>query len=424
MRILVVDDDPGMRRLVCRLALSEFHVETIEADDGATALTHLLELPIDLVLLDLHMRVVDGIQTLEAIRRSARFATVPVLILTGRADEERVRRAAALGISGVLVKPFTTKSLRERLTPFLASCARTGEPARRAAVRLEVAPADRVLVVESDEVVRSTVIEGFSRFAATESADDEFAALSRCLARSMDVLYIGATSGLWSQDEFVRKLRSTSGQGRTRIIAGVPLDQVDARWASALYDAVIERTHVVREFQERLRKILAPTTLARLLLHSSSETIASWFDWLHRHVEALTRQSWNVTEWRALPADTRRVIARVDVQVAGLRRLIGMEVPVSLALQLASAREGVETDRISETKMTAVVEALAREWARQLIQAVGQDGLGPHMLTAHVGVAETEGQAVAMRGRNWRDGASLALETQDGLRLRASLVTV
>ena len=92
-RVLIVDDEPSMRQLIRRLVEPEFDVIWFEADDGTTALECLLRERIDLMLLDLTMRVMDGIETLEALRRSPAFSQLPVLLLTGRPDEERVRRA-------------------------------------------------------------------------------------------------------------------------------------------------------------------------------------------------------------------------------------------------------------------------------------------------------------------------------------------
>jgi two-component system chemotaxis response regulator CheY len=118
MNILVVDDERALRSLVRRVLEDDNSVRVVEADDGVTALDRLVNEPIDLVLLDLSMKSMDGIETLQAIRRSPRFSLLPVVLMTGNADEEFVRRAMALGIDDFLVKPFTPDTLRERLERF------------------------------------------------------------------------------------------------------------------------------------------------------------------------------------------------------------------------------------------------------------------------------------------------------------------
>lgn len=117
MKILVVDDERSLRSLVRRV-LERDSVQVLEADDGVTALERLVNEPVDLVLLDLSMKAMDGIDTLEAIRRSPRFPHLPVILITGNPDERYVRRAAALGITGFLVKPFSPDTLRERIEQF------------------------------------------------------------------------------------------------------------------------------------------------------------------------------------------------------------------------------------------------------------------------------------------------------------------
>src|SRR6187200_3276658 len=82
-QVLVVDDDPSLRTLVCEL-LSDSGLEPTAARDGVDGLRKFFELRPSLVVLDVKMPGMDGIQTLEQIRN---MSDVPVLMLTGRASE-------------------------------------------------------------------------------------------------------------------------------------------------------------------------------------------------------------------------------------------------------------------------------------------------------------------------------------------------
>src|SRR5262245_29376609 len=104
MKVLVVDDDAAIRRTVARLLAKEFAVEVAEADDGVTALQYLLEHTVDVVILDLAMRLMGGLETLETIRRSSTHASVRVVLMTGMADEDGVRRALRLGVKEIIAK--------------------------------------------------------------------------------------------------------------------------------------------------------------------------------------------------------------------------------------------------------------------------------------------------------------------------------
>ncbi|HZR24645.1 MAG TPA: response regulator [Vicinamibacterales bacterium] len=120
MRVLVVDDDPNIRSALRRLLLFKYHAEVTEAADGSVALQHLLRGTFDLVLLDMHMRTMDGMETLRAIRRSPSHGTTPVIMLTGSSDEDLIKRAIALGVEDYLVKPVDAPLLFARIALVLA----------------------------------------------------------------------------------------------------------------------------------------------------------------------------------------------------------------------------------------------------------------------------------------------------------------
>jgi two-component system, chemotaxis family, chemotaxis protein CheY len=115
LRILVVDDQDSMRQLVCTnlrgLGITQVH----SAEDGAKALAHLRARDHDLVLLDAEMPRMNGIETLTAIRGDEQLRGLKVIMVTGRADADFVRRLAELGIEGYLVKPVSTATLAARI---------------------------------------------------------------------------------------------------------------------------------------------------------------------------------------------------------------------------------------------------------------------------------------------------------------------
>ena len=113
-RVLVVDDNPGMRRLL-QATLQQIECTTILAEDGETALTLARENELDAVLLDVNLPGLDGIQVCHAIRGDPATARVPVIMLTGRGDEEAQARAHAAGASAYLVKPSSPRVVKKVL---------------------------------------------------------------------------------------------------------------------------------------------------------------------------------------------------------------------------------------------------------------------------------------------------------------------
>jgi two-component system KDP operon response regulator KdpE len=113
--VLVVDDDAGIRRLI-RLELSSQDFRVIEAPDGVSAL-HMVESESpNLVVLDIMMPDMTGLEVLDAIRRRR---NVPVLLLTGRDQDADKVRGLELGADDYLVKPFNPEELSARVRAIL-----------------------------------------------------------------------------------------------------------------------------------------------------------------------------------------------------------------------------------------------------------------------------------------------------------------
>jgi len=123
LRVLVVDDSKAMRSVIKKtLAAAGFAVdECLESSNGLEALAVLREQAVDVVLCDLHMPEMDGLELLHTLQKEKRVPTCFILVTTeGR--KERLRQALALGARGYVVKPFQPEALRKILSLFM------GEP--------------------------------------------------------------------------------------------------------------------------------------------------------------------------------------------------------------------------------------------------------------------------------------------------------
>jgi two-component system, OmpR family, phosphate regulon response regulator PhoB len=112
--ILLAEDDPDIRHLVtAKLSRSGF--EVIETGDGAEALAAVRRHHPDLVLLDLRMPRLDGIEVLRALRADPATARLPILILTARAHPLDVERGEEAGATDYILKPFSPRELVRRI---------------------------------------------------------------------------------------------------------------------------------------------------------------------------------------------------------------------------------------------------------------------------------------------------------------------
>ena len=115
MKVLIVDDDRVSRMLLGHIIGREFGGAITEAIHGAEALEVLKRQSFDFILLDLMMPVMDGLQTLEAIRANDALRQVPVVILSAVKEEGKVRRILQLGVTDYLAKPLQPKAIVQRL---------------------------------------------------------------------------------------------------------------------------------------------------------------------------------------------------------------------------------------------------------------------------------------------------------------------
>lgn len=115
MKILIVDDFSTMRRIIKNLLRDLGFTNTVEADDGTTALPILQAGTIDFLVTDWNMPGMTGIELLRAVRADEKLKTIPVLMVTAEAKRDQIIAAAQAGVNGYVVKPFTAVALKEKI---------------------------------------------------------------------------------------------------------------------------------------------------------------------------------------------------------------------------------------------------------------------------------------------------------------------
>ncbi len=115
MKILVVDDFSTMRRIVKNLLKDLGFTNTVEADDGKTALPILQAGGIDFLVTDWNMPGMTGIDLLKTVRSDPELVDLPVLMVTAEAKREQIIMAAQAGVNGYVIKPFTAATLKEKI---------------------------------------------------------------------------------------------------------------------------------------------------------------------------------------------------------------------------------------------------------------------------------------------------------------------
>lgn len=131
--ILIVDDDPRIRRTYARVLVGRGY-RVIDAEDGHSGLSVLRRHRVDLVVTDVHMPGMGGLGLLERMRADASLASTRVLVMTATGDRGTRERARELGAEGFVFKPMTLQTLLSTVGRLLA------EPAGHDAARRSPQP--------------------------------------------------------------------------------------------------------------------------------------------------------------------------------------------------------------------------------------------------------------------------------------------
>jgi len=131
-RILVVEDSSSMRSFV-RSALesdprSSAGLEVVEASSGFEALRLLPRGPYDLVITDINMPDINGLELISFIRRSESHKNTKVLVISTQSSERDRARGLTLGANGYLIKPFSPEALQAEVQRFIGSAPAQAKP--------------------------------------------------------------------------------------------------------------------------------------------------------------------------------------------------------------------------------------------------------------------------------------------------------
>ena len=121
IRALIVDDSSVMRKIVER-CLRQAGVElgtVYEASNGAEGLAVIDSNQVDLILSDINMPVMDGLEFVKNLQAAANAKGVPVVMITTKGGESQVAQALSLGARGYIRKPFTPDQVKQHVVPLL-----------------------------------------------------------------------------------------------------------------------------------------------------------------------------------------------------------------------------------------------------------------------------------------------------------------
>jgi two-component system chemotaxis response regulator CheY len=125
LNVLLIDDSMVIRKML-RRSLGDASLgvtEVFEAADGSQALALLATTKINLIMCDVNMPVMGGLEFMENLRNRPELGTIPVVMVTTEGGQENVMKAVALGAKGYIRKPFTPDEVKQKLAECLKASA-------------------------------------------------------------------------------------------------------------------------------------------------------------------------------------------------------------------------------------------------------------------------------------------------------------
>lgn len=188
-KILTVDDSKTVR-IIVKKAFKAFDCEIIEASNGVEGLAAASKEKPDLILLDITMPVMDGVEMLMKIKADPELKTIPVIMLTAEGGRDNVLKIAKIGVRDYIVKPFKEEVLVEKTTRVISLKPLTDGPIRTKSI---FDPAN-ILVVEDKAAIVTQIQDGLKHTPwKVHGVHTPADAIDYCNKQSPDAIIISLT---------------------------------------------------------------------------------------------------------------------------------------------------------------------------------------------------------------------------------------
>jgi two-component system sensor histidine kinase/response regulator len=255
-RILVVDDNPGNRDMLDR-QLGRYGYSTVCVETGAACLDALRQERIDLVLLDVMMPGVSGVELLEQIKQQSLLASIPVIMISALDEVESAAQCIELGAEDYLLKPFDPVLLRARLHSAL----------ERKRLQEEQRERTRELEKATEDLQRAN--DDLQSFASVASHDLQEPL--RTITTTLQLFALQSGENLTSQQRDLVSMAVEGGKRMSRLISGLlayslsgstemNLGEVDCE--AALLEAITNLREAIRDSGAQITHGALPVVMA------------------------------------------------------------------------------------------------------------------------------------------------------------------
>lgn len=257
MHVLICDADAALRQVLKRVMTKAYGCDVSEAATGLEVFDALARRPADVIVVDVHLPIMNGVEVCEALRRSKQFQNTPLMVLTAERDEGVINSLIAAGVSDLVLKPLHTERFIQRFGTLVTKVLKSRNAGNgEQAVAPSVSLGSTVLVVDGDPEYQSLFERTLSGPFVVNTATTSAEAIARCLAHQPpNAVVIGKDLGLIGPDYLAKKLRGACA-GRVRIIGAVSKREVEATRQAGLFDDVIPRSFVAATLKADFNRLL------------------------------------------------------------------------------------------------------------------------------------------------------------------------
>lgn len=260
-KILTVDDSKTVR-IIVRKAFKTYDCDILEAGNGVEGLAVAAKDAPDLILLDVTMPVMDGVEMLTRIKSDAQLKNIPVIMLTAEGGRDNVLKIAKIGVRDYLVKPFKEEVLLAKVARIIA-LQPLADPVTKTKSICDPAV---ILVVEDKPAIITQIQEGLKATPWTIlGANTQSEAVGFCTNTPPDLVLISLSLPEEAAFSLFRILRASGGTKYTPILAlAVKTETGQQQQAQALgFTALVTKPIDLGELETKITKAMNRDTSAR-----------------------------------------------------------------------------------------------------------------------------------------------------------------
>lgn len=252
--VLVVDDDRNMNELVSRVLQGKLKCKVTSVYNGIDAFVYLHKEKFDLIILDISMPLVHGIEILEILKSDEKFKHIPVAMMTANREKEIIAKLISLGIIDFIAKPISLDIIYSKLREILEKLDSIEKP------EVEI---DTTIVFDETKFlaadVRKDLIEKLGKDSGTGmetlTTDSGLEALKYFIRERPGTVYLGKNLPIVNEKILIKTFRSLGNGKKFRIFVARENTKLTVEEQKSI-DSVVELKENIDEQFELIKKVL------------------------------------------------------------------------------------------------------------------------------------------------------------------------